>query len=100
MKKTFLALALTAAAAVAAPALADTAPKQQFTFEGVTYTYTKTQVGDSTVYKGYAEPGYPFYLVSHRGQVTGKVNGENVSFATPKVGAETASGKQLKLAAR
>jgi hypothetical protein len=102
VKKTFVALALTLAAAVAAPAMAeDEAPqKVQFSYEGVTYTYTKTQVGKSTVYKGYASPGDEFYLVARNGRVTGRANGINVSFRTPTVDVQEAMAKQNQVASR
>jgi len=95
-----LAFALTATAAAPAFAEAEVPQKVQFTHEGVTYVYTTTKVGESTIYKGYATPGYPFYLVSRKGQVTGKANGTNVSFKTPTVDVQSAAVKQIPLAAR
>ncbi|HEY1125672.1 MAG TPA: hypothetical protein VGE65_08555 [Sphingobium sp.] len=87
MTKTLISLAISAAALVATPAFADAenTQKMQFSHEGVTYIYTKTQVGQSTIYKGTAIPGDTFYLVERKGQVTGKANGINVSFRAPKV---------------
>ena len=67
--------------------------------EGVTYIYTKTQVGQSTIYKGTASPGQPFFLVEHKGQVTGKANGMNVSFRAPQVDV-VAGVKAVPLATR
>jgi predicted lipoprotein with Yx(FWY)xxD motif len=101
MTKTLISLAIAAASLATAPAFADAENSQraQFTHEGVTYTYTKTQLGQSTIYKGTATPGEPFFLVERKGQVTGKANGINVSFRTPKV--EVVAGlKSLPLAAR
>ncbi len=79
----------------------DTVPQRvQFTHEGVTYTYSKTQVGQSTVYKGYASPGDEFYLVSRKGRVTGKANGISVSFRAPTVETQEALAQQVQVAAR
>ncbi len=73
----------------------------QFSHEGVTYTYTKTQVGESTIFKGYATPGYAFYLVARNGQVTGKANGIAVSFKAPTAPAQAAvDTKLIPLASR
>ena len=101
MKKTIATLALAVAATVASPvfAKAELAPKLQFDHEGVTYTYSKTQVGESTIYKGYASPGDAFYLVARKGQVTGKANGVAVSFRAPSV-EMSAGAKMIPLASR
>ncbi len=102
MKKTFIALALSLAAAVAAPAMAEDAVPQkvQFTYEGVTYIYTKTQVGKSTIFKGNASPGDEFYLVARNGRVTGRANGMSVSFRAPAVDVQEALAKQTQVASR
>jgi hypothetical protein len=100
MKKTLITLAVAMASIAVTPAFAGAEPqKMQFTYEGVTYTYTKSQVGESTIYKGNATPGAPFYLVARKGQVTGNANGIPVSFKAPTVEV-TASAKQIPLAAR
>jgi hypothetical protein len=101
MKKTLISLALAAVSLATAPAFADAEipQKVQFTHEGVTYIYTKTQVGQSTIYKGTASPGQPFFLVEHKGQVTGKANGMNVSFRAPQVDV-VAGVKAVPLASR
>lgn len=98
MKKTFIAISFALAAAFTAPAVAgsETAAKTTFTHEGVTYVYSKTIVGKSTVYRGYARPGHDFYLVARNGQVTGKANGIPVSFDVPK----TEIAGTIKLASR
>jgi hypothetical protein len=101
MKKTLISLAFVAASIASAPAFADAEipQKVQFTYDGVTYIYSKTQVGQSTIYKGTASPGQPFFLVEHKGQVSGKANGMNVSFRAPKV--EVVAGlKPVPLASR
>ncbi|MBO9575698.1 MAG: hypothetical protein J7494_08185 [Sphingobium sp.] len=97
MTKTFIALTATLALAVASPAFAKEAEKSSFTHEGVTYTYTKTQVGKSTVIEGYAQPGQKFHLVKNGNQVTGTANGIPVSFSMDEV-AKTA--KTTTLASR
>ncbi|MBO9575508.1 MAG: hypothetical protein J7494_07225 [Sphingobium sp.] len=87
-------LPLTAAllvAAVAAPVAAK--EKTTFTYDGVQYAYTQTQVGESTVIKGVAQPGDAFYFVVRNGKVVGKANGIPVSFRVedakaPKGGVE------------
>jgi len=86
------------AATLAVPAVAkDTAEKVTFTRDGVTYTYTETKVGKSTIYKGRAMPGNPFYLVVRGDQVVGTANGIPVSFdvadATSKAGTATVAMK-------
>lgn len=101
MKKTLVSLAIAAVSLATAPAFADAAipQKMQFTHEGVTYIFTKTQVGQSTIYKGTANPGQPFYLVEHKGQVTGKVNDMSVSFPVPQAHVATGA-KSVPLASR
>lgn len=101
MSKTLISLAVAAASLATAPAFAgaEIPQKKQFTHDDVTYFYTKTQVGQSTIYKGTATPGYPFYLVERKGKVTGRANGINVSFDAPKVDV-IAGLKSLPLAAR
>ena len=63
--------------AVAAPAMAE---KASFTHDGVTYHYTKTQVGKSVVLRGTATPGPDFHYVVRNGQVVGKNDATPVSF--------------------
>jgi hypothetical protein len=101
MNKTLVSLAIAAVSLATAPAFADAAipQKLQFTHEGVTYIYSKTQVGQSTIYKGTAIPGQPFFLVEHKGRVTGKANDMNVSFRTPQVDV-VAAAKSVPLASR
>lgn len=65
--------------AVVTPAIAKD-EKVNFTQDGVTYSYTATKVGESTVYKGRATPGYPFYFVVRGEQVVGNANGIPVTF--------------------
>ena len=100
MKKTLISIAISAAALLSTPAFADAEipQKSQFTYDGVTYIYSKTQVGESTIYKGTAIPGQPFFLVEHKGQVTGKANGIRVSFRAPQVDV-VAGAKSIPLAA-
>ena len=102
MNKTLISIALAAVSLASAPAFADAAipQKVQFTYEGVTYFYTKTQVGQSTIYKGTATPGQPFYLVERNGQVTGKANDVKVSFRAPQVEVVASAGKAVPLASR
>lgn len=106
MKKIFATLTFALAAAAATPALAasDLPQKVQFTHEGVTYFYTKTKVGESTIYKGIARPGQSFYLVERKGHVTGTANGIRVAFSTPTTTtvdlASAASARSLTLTLR
>ncbi len=79
MTKLPLIAALFATAAATAPAMA--AEKTSFTHDGVTYVYSETQAGQSRVIKGYAVNGPDFYYVVRKGQVVGKVDDANVSFA-------------------
>lgn len=81
----FYAVSALVSLAVAAPAFAKD-EKTSFTQDGVTYTYTQTKVGDSTIVKGRASPGYPFYFVVRGEQVVGNANGIPVSFRTPQAG--------------
>ena len=64
--------------AVAAPAVA--AERTSFTHDGVTYSYTQTKVGESTILRGRATTGADFRYVVRNGQVVGKSNGIPVSF--------------------
>ncbi len=68
-------------AAVAAPATAATKEKTSFTLDGVTYAYTQTKAGESTVIRGNASSGADFYYVVRKGQVVGNNNGVPVRFA-------------------
>jgi hypothetical protein len=82
MTKLFAAIAL--AATVAAPALAqEVSPERSFTRDGITYVYTATKVGDTTVLAGRASPvGGPFKLTVRGKHVNGRAGGVPVSFAT------------------
>lgn len=101
MNKTLIALSIAVAAATSSPALAGSATaKKSFTHEGVTYVYTKTKVGDSTIYKGRATPGHDFYLVANGSRVVGKANGIPVSFDKPTMQIEIALGAPVQLASR
>lgn len=86
-------LSALAAATLAVPAVAKNAEKVSFTRDGVTYTYTETKVGKSTIYKGRALPGNPFYLVVRGDQVTGTANGIPVAFDVPTKGSATVAMK-------
>lgn len=85
--------ALVLAAAVAAPAVAK--EKATFTHEGVTYVYSETKLGASTIYKGRATPGDSFYLVARNGQVTGTANSIPVSFRVPEATVTKSGGEVL-----
>ena len=65
--------------AVAAPALAQ--EKAAFTHDGVTYVYSQTKVGDSTIIQGHADNGPDFRYVVRNGQVTGNTDGNPVRFS-------------------
>jgi hypothetical protein len=84
------------AATLAVPAVAKTAEKVSFTRDGVTYTYSETKVGKSTIYKGRALPGNPFYLVVRGDQVTGTANGIPVSFDVPAKSAKGTATVAMK----
>lgn len=73
-----LTAALIVAATVATPALAK--DKTVFTADGVTYAYTETKVGDSTVFQGRAIPGTDFYYVVRNSKVIGNNDGMPVAF--------------------
>ena len=99
MKKTIAALTATLVLAVASPALAKDAETSTFTHEGITYSYTQTQVGKSTIIEGQAKPGQTFRFVKRGKQVTGVANGVAVSFSTDDLVAYNAS-KSIPLASR
>lgn len=102
MKKTFLILAfgLTAGFATATPALADEPLRVQFTYEGVSYSYTVSKVGKSTVYDGHTSPGANFHFVERDGHVTGFANGMRVSYDVPSADVQAATARQVRLASR
>lgn len=80
--------AATAALLVASPALAQ-GPERSFTRDGTTYVYTSTSKGDVKILEGTVKPtGEHFRLVVHKGWVTGKAAGTQVSFRVPKVSRE------------
>jgi hypothetical protein len=81
IKTTFAAIALTLG--LASPALAADA-HMSFTHEGVSYDFTVSKAGKSTIYRGNATPGGDFYLVERNNKVTGTANGVSVSFPVPK----------------
>jgi hypothetical protein len=91
MTKLFAAFAL--AATISAPALAQEAsPERSFTRDGVTYVYTATKVGDTTVLAGRASPvGGPFKLTVRGKQVNGRAGGVPVSFAVDRPLARSAT---------
>ena len=78
----------------AMPALAKDEPVS-FTRDGVTYSYTETQVGKATLIKGTGEFGTPFYLIVRGNRVLGHANGVQVSFLLP---AKSARGDALIVA--
>ncbi len=73
-----IATLLLATVAAAAPAAAK--DKVSFTHDGVTYYYTQTKVGASTVIQGHATNGPDFYYVVRNGQVVGKTDDSSVRF--------------------
>lgn len=98
MSKTFAALTAILALAVASPALAKPEAKTStFTHEGVTYTYSISKAGRSTIYEGFARPGQKFRFVKRGDQVTGVANGISVSFRMHEVMKQTGT---LTLASR
>ncbi|MCW2382076.1 MULTISPECIES: hypothetical protein [unclassified Sphingobium] len=79
MKNAFFAAALLSFAVVT-PGHAKEAEKT-FTHEGVSYSYTVTELGDSRrVIEGRATPGSTFRLTVAKGRVIGSANGMPVSF--------------------
>lgn len=98
MSKFFVALTATLTLAVTSPALAE-AETSSFTHEGVTYTYSQTKVGNSTVIEGEAKPGQKFRFVKTGKQVTGVANGVTVSFRTNEL-VDYKPSKAIPLAAR
>ena len=99
MKKTLAALTATLIFAVASPAFAKDAATSTFSYEGVSYTYSQTQVGKTTVIEGYATPGDKFRFVKNGDKVTGEANGVSVSFRTDDLVTYNPS-KAVPLAAR
>ncbi len=80
------------------PGHAKEAPSS-FQHEGVTYSYTVTNVSDTRrVIQGYASPGTPFRLVVSRGRVSGTANGSAVEFTMKDVKLITASATVAPLA--
>ena len=74
-----IATLLLATVAAAAPAAAK--DRVTFTHDGVTYSYTQTKVGESTVIRGRASDGPDFYYVVRKGQVVGKSDDAPVRFS-------------------
>ena len=87
MNKFYIMTAVLSLAAVS-PAIAKD-EKINFTQDGVTYSYTAEKVGESTVYKGRATPGYPFYFVVRGKQVVGNANGIPVTFSTTEANSKS-----------
>ena len=102
MKKTFVTLAfsLMAGFAIAAPAFADEPQRVQFTHEGVSYSYTLSKVGKSTVIDGRATPGTNFHLIVREGHVTGRINDMQVSYDVPSADVQAATARQVRVASR
>lgn len=72
-----------AAAAIAAPAFADT--PIDFTWEGHRIVGTVAQVGDVQILKGEDRTtGYPFELRVKNGYVRGSIGNQPVSYPAPK----------------
>lgn len=94
MKKTFAALTATLTLAIAAPAIAKDEAPRTFSFDGVTYSYTVTKAGKSTIYEGYARPGQKFRFVKNGKQVVGTANGIPVTFRMDEV-AKTVTSIQV-----
>ena len=70
-----------------------------FTHDGVTYSYTVSNISDSSrVIEGYASPGSPFRLVVSKGRVSGTVNGTPVAFKVKDVKIITASATPAPVA--
>ena len=62
-------------------ALAQEAPAKRFEYEGATYSYTVTRVGDTRVISGVEErTGKPFTLRVGTHRVRGTVGSQQVSF--------------------
>lgn len=80
MTKTIFAAAAVALT-LATPALAS---ERSFTRDGVTYTYTTVEQGDTRVLEGRASQGGKFRLVVRNGWVQGEVAGKPVAFRAPK----------------
>jgi len=67
-------------------AFAKDAPTSRFEHEGVTYSYTVTQIGDTRVINGVEErTGKPFTLRIGQRRVRGTVGSQQVSFALREV---------------
>ena len=63
-------------------ALSQEAPTSRFEYEGATYSYTVTKVGDTRVISGIEErTGKPFTLRVGANRVRGTVGSQQVSFA-------------------
>lgn len=78
MNKFYAAFALFSLA-ITSPAIAKS-EKTSFTRDGVSYTYSQSKVGNSTVVRGVSTPGSSFYLVIRGNRVTGTADGVPVSF--------------------
>lgn len=71
-----------ATALLALPAVAQADEARQFSHEGVNYSYTAQQKGQSTVISGNTSAGVPFRLVLKGDRVSGTFNDHYVSFTT------------------
>ena len=69
--------------AVSALALAGAASAETFTDNGITYTYTVAQVGQTTIITGKDSVRRPFQLRVNRNRVSGHFDGADVSFDAP-----------------
>ena len=76
---------LVAAIALLGPAPALAAPDQQFTRDGVTYSYAVTARGADQLITGRASNSVRFRLLVRNGRVTGTVAGHPVAFRTGDV---------------
>ena len=82
MFKTIIA---TAAAFLVLPAVAHAGEARQFSHEGVDYSYSTTQKGNSTVIDGRTSLGVPFHLFVRGERVTGTYDSHYVSFTKADV---------------
>lgn len=79
--RTFLSAAVLTLASTAA--LAEKPETRTFERDGVTYTYTATEVDGKIVLRGTAEGGAPFRLVVNKNKVRGTVGSKYVTFVRP-----------------
>ncbi|MBA15642.1 MAG: hypothetical protein CMN73_04720 [Sphingomonas sp.] len=64
----------------ATPAAAQDPEVRQFSYEGISYTYSVDETDHGTVYRGSTSHGSRFRLVVADGRVRGKFNGHPVDF--------------------